>query len=133
MELLFDPLMQYGALGLFCIFLITQFVMQNKKIDSQNHKFTASLEKLRSSHLEREELLRSEYQAQNSLLRSENENIKQTHAEVFAQFRSHVVNAHGYHKENLGELKKSIDMIIDENRKWRQSELLRRAKQGEEV
>ena len=101
MEMIFDPLMQYGALGLFCIFLITQFVMQNKKIDSQNQKFTEALEKLRSSHLDREEALRSEYQAQANLLRSENENIKQSHAEIFSQFRQHVLNAHSLEDREL--------------------------------
>ena len=133
MELLFDPLMQYGALGLFCIFLITQFIMQNRKIDTQNNKFTESLEKLRTSHLEREEALRAEYLAQNNLLRSESENIKQNHAEIFSQFRQHVINAHGHQKEQMTKLRTSVHIVIDEDRKWRQAELLRRAKQGEEI
>ena len=133
MEVLFDPLMQYGALGLFCIFLITQYIIQNRKIDAQNEKFTKSLESLRESHLEREEALRAEYLAQNNLLRTENESLRQNHAEVFSQFRQHVINAHGYHKENLGVIKKLIDTIIDDNRNWRQGELLRRAKEGKEV
>ena len=131
MELLFDPLMQYGALGLFCIFLITQYIIQNRKIDSQNNKFFEALEKLRSSHLEREEALRAEYLAQNNLLRSENENIKQNHAEIFSQFRQHVINAHGHQKEQMTKLRTAIHTLMDEDRKWRQAELLRRAKQGE--
>ena len=133
MEMIFDPLMQYGALGLFCIFLITQFVMQNKKLDSQNHKFTEALEKLRSSHLDREEALRAEYQSQANLLRSENENIKQNHAEIFSQFRQHVINAHSHQKEQMSKLRSAIHLVLEEDRKWRQDELLRRAKQGEEV
>ncbi|MAF25755.1 hypothetical protein CL634_09315 [bacterium] len=133
MDLIFDPLMQYGALGLFCLFLISQFILQNKKIDKQNEKFTKSLEDLRKSHLEREEALRAEYHAQNNLLRTENENIKQNHAEIFAQFRSHVTNAHGHHKEQMGKLRTAIQLVLDEDRNWRQEEKLRMVKRGELV
>ena len=133
MDMVLEPLIEYGALGLFLIFMIVQYTLQGKKIDSQNNKFLNALEQIRSDQREREEGIRNEYKAQNELLRTELELVKQNHSEVFSQFRTHVINAHGHQKEAMAKIRTAIHTALDENRKWRQNELLRRARQGEEV
>ena len=133
MEMIFEPLVQYGALGLFCIFLIVQYTIQGRKIDAQKNKFVNALETLRASHQEREEAIRAEYKQGNDLLRSEIETQRTNHTEIFSQFRQHVINAHGHQKDQMTKLREAVHQILKEDRQWRQEEKLRMARKGEEI
>ena len=61
MDIFADQLVQYGSLGLFCLFLVVQYFQQGKKIDLIQESFQGTLEKIAAGHKAEEEQIRTRY------------------------------------------------------------------------
>jgi uncharacterized protein (DUF342 family) len=61
MDIFADQLVQYGSLGLFCLFLVVQYFQQGKKIDLIQASFQDTLQKISENHKSEEENIRTRY------------------------------------------------------------------------
>ena len=56
-----SALMDFGALGLFCAFLVYQHISMQKRLERISQDFLASLEKVEQTHAAAEEQIRERY------------------------------------------------------------------------
>ena len=56
-----NALLDFGALGLFCAFLVYQHITMQKRLERISQDFLASLEKVEAAHAAAEEQIRERY------------------------------------------------------------------------
>lgn len=56
-----NALLDFGALGLFCAFLVYQHITMQKRLERISQDFLASLEKVEAAHSAAEEQIRERY------------------------------------------------------------------------
>ena len=56
-----NALLDFGALGLFCAFLVYQHITMQKRLERISQDFLASLEKVEAAHSATEEQIRERY------------------------------------------------------------------------
>ena len=56
-----NALMDFGALGIFCAFLVYQHLQMQKRLDKLSAEWVSSLQKVESEHREAEEHIRDRY------------------------------------------------------------------------
>ena len=54
-------LLDFGALGIFCAFLVWQHLQMQKRLDRLSEEWTSSLEKVELAHKEAEDQIRDRY------------------------------------------------------------------------
>lgn len=56
-----NALMDFGALGIFCAFLVYQHLQMQKRLDKLSDEWVSSLQKVELEHREAEEQIRDRY------------------------------------------------------------------------
>jgi len=56
-----SALLDFGALGIFCAFLVYQHISMQKRLDRLSEEWSSSLEKVEESHVQAEESIRDRY------------------------------------------------------------------------
>lgn len=128
MDMLLGGLADYGMAGLFLMFMVWNYLQNQKRMDDMSDKFIENLDKLRKENKDNEEHIRVRYDKVIQVYQSDKDSLLTDFKETIKELTNTVHKLEDMEKTSLHKIDEIFDSIHDVQRNLEKAEQERKAK-----
>jgi len=128
MDMLIGGLADYGMAGLFLMFMVWNYLQNQKRMDDMSDKFLENIDKLRKENKDNEEHIRVRYDKVIQVYQSDKDSLLTDFKETIKQLTDTIHKLEDMEKSSLHKIDEIFDSIQDVQRNLEKAEQERKAK-----